>query len=68
LYTDGAFECTDAQGRMLGLSKLREFFAGQSHLPSERFIGRLRDILDKYSNTESNVDDTTYLLADVRRI
>jgi sigma-B regulation protein RsbU (phosphoserine phosphatase) len=68
LYTDGAFECADEHGKMLGLASLRRFFAGESHLSSERFIAHLREILDRYSCSESNIDDTTYLLADVRRV
>jgi sigma-B regulation protein RsbU (phosphoserine phosphatase) len=68
MYTDGTFEGVDNQGKMLGLSRLREFFAMNSHLSSDRFIGQLRGILDNYSCEKSNVDDTTYLLADVRRV
>ncbi|OGC89448.1 MAG: hypothetical protein A2W25_16495 [candidate division Zixibacteria bacterium RBG_16_53_22] len=67
MYTDGTFEGVDDQGKMLGLSNLREFFAANSHLSSERFIDRLREVLDRYSCEASEADDTTYLIADVRR-
>jgi phosphoserine phosphatase RsbU/P len=68
LYTDGAFECTNLQGRMLGLAKLREFFADHCNSSSRSFIGNLLALLEQYSEDPTGVDDTTFLLADVKRI
>jgi sigma-B regulation protein RsbU (phosphoserine phosphatase) len=66
LYTDGAFECSDSRGKMLGLASLRDFFAANCHLPAGEFVENLHRILDSYSYDQSNIDDTTFLLADVK--
>ncbi len=67
LYTDGAFECVNGEGRMLGLAKLRKFFADYCQATPQQFIGKMLSILHEYSADPSSVDDTTFLLADVRR-
>jgi serine phosphatase RsbU (regulator of sigma subunit) len=66
LYTDGAFECTDFQGKMLGLKQLRRFFADHCQSASVAFIESLLKLLELYSVDPTSVDDTTFLLADVR--
>ncbi|MEE9554826.1 MAG: GAF domain-containing SpoIIE family protein phosphatase [candidate division Zixibacteria bacterium] len=66
LYTDGAFECVDKNGKMLGLDGLRKFYKNNHHLPGETFINKMTEMLSKYSVDPDWIDDTTYLLAEIK--
>jgi len=68
IYTDGAFECVDNSGKMLGLRGLRDFFEKNHRLPTETFIDKLTAMLDNYSADPDWIDDTTYLLAEIKRL
>jgi len=66
LYTDGAFECVDNTGKMLGIGGLKQFYQENHNLPARDFIENLTEILGKYSADPDWIDDTTYLLAEIK--
>jgi len=65
-YTDGAFEAADNKGRMLGLSGLKEFFAKNHGCDPAEFKLSFLELLSRFNEDEERLDDTTFLLADVR--
>ena len=64
LYSDGAYELSDAQGARLGLSRLAALFAA-APAPPEATIGALQAALAAFGDTHSPHDDTTFLCASV---
>lgn len=66
LYTDGAFECVDKNGKMLGLGGLRKFYEKNQHLSLDKFIDKITEMLGEYSADPDWIDDTTYLLAEIK--
>lgn len=66
LFTDGAFECVDDEGCMLGLARLREFFAKNRAQSAHNYMDQMLKMLEQYTADPDRIDDTTFLLADVR--
>lgn len=55
LYTDGATDCEDRNGRQFGIDRLREAFVSSGRDP----CGELKDILMGYSSGADIADDVT---------
>lgn len=68
LYTDGAYECVNDRKEMLGLSGLKEIFKKYGSGTSEGFMEQLNLTLSQFSSDPERIDDTTYLIADVRQM
>lgn len=66
LYTDGIYECVNFEGKMLGISGIRTFFKENKAQPPENFEKRMKQLLETYSVDPERIDDTTYILADIR--
>lgn len=66
LYTDGVFECVDGRGRMLGLSGLKKFFEKHHRSSPENFLRFMSEKQEEYSVDPDRIDDTTYIIADMR--
>lgn len=64
LYSDGAYELQNAQGDMLGLSRLAELFAAAPSSP-EAAIDAIQKALSTFSEDGGSHDDTTFLCASV---
>ena len=62
LYSDGAYEVQNAQGAMLGLSRLAELFAAAPPHPKAA-IDALQGDLAAFGDTRTFHDDTTFLCA-----
>jgi len=62
LYSDGAYEVQNAQGAMLGLSRLAELFAAAPPHPKAA-IDALQGDLAAFGDTRILHDDTTFLCA-----
>ena len=62
LYSDGAYEVQNAQGAMLGLSRLAELFAAAPPHPKAA-IDALQGDLAAFGDTRAFHDDTTFLCA-----
>ncbi|MCZ6871951.1 MAG: SpoIIE family protein phosphatase [bacterium] len=60
LYSDGAYELQNAEGDMLGLSRLVELFARSSGSPTDT-IEVIQQNLDRFSDMQRPHDDTTLL-------
>ena len=60
LYSDGAYELQDANGEMLGLSRLETLFAA-APAPPEATIHTLQKALTAFHQTDSLHDDTTFV-------
>jgi serine phosphatase RsbU (regulator of sigma subunit) len=67
IYTDGIFECVNSGGRMLGISGVRSFFEENKHESPENFELKMKQLLKTYSVDPDRIDDTTYILADIKR-
>ena len=68
LYTDGAYECVNDHKEMLGLSGLKEIFKKYGSGTTEGFMEQLNLTLSQFSSDPERIDDTTYLIADVRQM
>lgn len=66
LYTDGIFECVDSRGKMLGISGVRTFFMENRAEPPENFNKKMKRLLKDFSSDPDRIDDTTYILADLK--
>jgi len=67
LYTDGIFECVNAEGEMLGLEKTRRFFIDYQKDGWNKFTDSLQKLLQEYSYDISRVDDTTLLMIEIKK-
>ncbi|MCP4581280.1 MAG: SpoIIE family protein phosphatase [candidate division Zixibacteria bacterium] len=65
VYTDGIFECVNAQGEMLGLSKTKDFVIKNRNADWSEFSEKLQTLLEEYSYDEGWVDDTTLLTVEI---
>ncbi|UCC80881.1 MAG: SpoIIE family protein phosphatase [Candidatus Zixiibacteriota bacterium] len=66
LYTDGIYECVDLRGKMLGISGVRTFFKENKSEPPENFNKKMKQLLKDFSSDPDRIDDTTYILADLK--
>ena len=66
LYTDGIYECVDARGRMLGISGIRSFFDKNKNETPADFERKVKNLLKTYSVDPDRIDDTTYILGDLK--
>ncbi|MBD3232529.1 MAG: SpoIIE family protein phosphatase [candidate division Zixibacteria bacterium] len=65
LYTDGAFECFDADGKMLGLAGFRKLVEQHREKPLSLFIKNIGNYLKDFQVDKDKVDDTTILTVDI---
>jgi len=66
IYTDGIYECVNLKGKMLGISGIKTFFKENRDEPPENFEKRMKQLLETYSVDPERIDDTTYILADIK--
>jgi sigma-B regulation protein RsbU (phosphoserine phosphatase) len=66
LYTDGIYECVNLKGKMLGISGIRSFFEENKAEPPDNFEREMKQLLETYSVDPERIDDTTYILADIK--
>lgn len=66
LYTDGAFECFDSKGQMLGLSGFKESIMKFGALESPLFLKKINQQLERYMVDKDKIDDTTLLVIDLQ--
>jgi len=66
LYTDGIYECVDLRGKMLRVSGVRAFFKENKTERPENFEKKMKQLLEAYSFDPERIDDTTYILADIK--
>ena len=66
IYTDGIFERVISGGRMLGISGVRPFFEENKHEWPENFELKMKHLFKTYSVDPDRIDDTTYILADLK--
>jgi len=64
-YTDGAFECFDSKGKMLGLAGFKEITSEFSDLKLFEFLKNINSRLQEYMVDKDKIDDTTLLVVDL---
>ncbi|MBD3169667.1 MAG: SpoIIE family protein phosphatase [candidate division Zixibacteria bacterium] len=64
-YTDGAFECFDSAGEMLGLAGFKKLINDFRKQKSPAFLQKVNEKLQKYMVDEDKIDDTTLLVIDI---
>lgn len=67
IYTDGIFECANAEGEMLGLKNALKFFEENITKSWPLFVERLSELLAEYSYDKSRIDDTTLLMIEIKK-
>ncbi len=68
LYTDGAFECFDSEGQMLGLNGLKKIVNEIKDYKSPMFLEEINELLKDYMVDKSKIDDFTMLVLDFKQI
>jgi serine phosphatase RsbU (regulator of sigma subunit) len=66
IYTDGIFERVNSGGRKLGISGVRSFFEENKHESPKNSELKMKHLLITYSVDPDRIDDTTYILADIK--
>ncbi|MCP4633244.1 MAG: SpoIIE family protein phosphatase [candidate division Zixibacteria bacterium] len=65
-YTDGAFECFDNDGNMLGLAGFKDTITEFKIEESPIFLEKINLYLQKYMVDKDKIDDTTLLVLDLK--
>jgi len=64
-YTDGAFECFDSKGSMLGWRNFTEIIKKHKNLKPSEYLKQISVDLESYMFDKDKVDDTTLLVLDL---